>query len=167
EKFDAPLEATTPSLEALKAYSTGTITQRTRSHSEAIPFYKHAIELDPNFAMAYAALGNARRAQQQPSMAIQNYKKAYELRDRVSEHERYRITALYYQFATGELEKAIEAYQVWSKTYPRDMAPHANLDPLYSALGRYDKAAAESEEALRLEPTTGVYSNLAGSYIQL
>jgi serine/threonine protein kinase/tetratricopeptide (TPR) repeat protein len=167
EQFDVPLEATTPSLEALKAYSMGTITGRTKSHAEAIPFYQRAIELDPNFAMAYAALGAAYFDLQQPSLAAPNLKKAYELRDRVSERERYRISALYYQLGAVELEKAIQAYELWSRTYPRDMTPHANLDPLYSALGRYDKAAAESEEALRLEPAMGAYANLASTYIQL
>ena len=167
QKFDVPLEATTPSLEALKAYSMGTITGRTKSHAEAVPFYERAIELDPNFAMAYAALGVAHTNLRQPSVAAQNLKKAYELRDHVSERERYRISALYYQFGTGELEKAIEAYELWSKTYPRDMVPHANLDPLYSAFGQYDKAATESEEALRLEPVMGAYANLAGTYTQL
>ena len=167
QKFDIPLEATTPSLEALKAYSLGTMIGRRRSNAEAIPFYARAIELDPKFAMAYAALGVAYTTLQQASLGAENLKKAYELRDRVSEHEKYRISALYYQLATGELERAIEAYELWSKTYPRDRVPHVNLDPLYSAFGRYDKAAAESEEALRLEPTVGGYANLAGSYIQL
>ena len=167
QKFDAPLEATTTSLEALQAYSMGTMTGRRKGNAEAIPFYKRAIELDPNFAMAYAALGNAYNYLRQARLATENLKKAYELRDRVSEHERYRVSALYYQFGTGELEKAIEAYQLWSKSYPRDRVPHVNLDPLYSAFGRYDKAAAESEEALRLEPTNAAYSNLAGSYVQL
>ena len=105
--------------------------------------------------MAYAALGVAHTNLRQPSVATQNLKKAYELRDHVSERERYRVSALYYQFGTGELEKAIEAYELWSKTYPRDMVPHANLDPLYSAFGQYDKAPTESEEALRLEPVMG------------
>ena len=167
QKFDVPLEATTSSLEALKAYSMGTITGRRKSDVEAIPLYKRAIELDPNFAMAYAALGVAYYSLQQASLSAENLKKAYDLRGRVSEHEKYRISALYYHLATGELEKAIEAYELWSKTYPRDKVPHANLDPLYSAFGRYDKAAAESEEALRLEPTRQTYGNLAGSYLQL
>ena len=167
QKFDAPLEATTPSLEALKAYSIGTITARRKSHAEAIPLYKRAIELDPRFVMAYAALGVAYTNLRQASLGAENLRKAYDLRDRVSEHERYRVSALYYQLGTGELEKAIEAYQLWSKSYPRDLVPHLNLDSLYSAFGRYDKAAAESEEALRLEPTIGIYGNLAGDYLQL
>jgi len=167
QKFDVPLEATTPSLEALKAYSMGTITGRRNSDVEAIPLYKRAIELDANFAMAYAALGVAYNNLHQASLATENLKKAYELRDRVSEHERYRISALYYHVGTTELEKAIEVYELWSKIYPRDRIPYVNLDPLYSAFGRYDKAAAASEEALRLEPTRNVYGNLAGSYLQL
>src|SRR5262249_37793365 len=110
QKFDVPLEATTPSLEALQAYSMGTLIGSRKSPTEAIPFYQRAVELDPKFAMAYAALGVAYHNLQQSSLATENLKKAYDLRDRVSEHERYRISALYYQFVTGELEKAIEAY---------------------------------------------------------
>jgi serine/threonine protein kinase/tetratricopeptide (TPR) repeat protein len=165
QKFDVPVEATTPSLEALKAYSMGITTGRTKGNAEAIPFMKRAIELDPNFAIAYAGLAVNYGNLGQASLSADYARKAYDLRDRVSERERYRISALYFQNATSEVEKATEAYELWEKSYPRDMVPHSNLGSLYSSLGQYDKAIAESEAAQRLEPTIVNYSNLASSYI--
>ena len=94
-------------------------------------------------------------------------KRAYDLRDRVSDREKYRISAFYFQNVTGEVEKATEAYELWAKTYPRDLAPHTNLGVLYSTLGQYDKAAAETEESLEIEPTLTAYGNLAGIYMNL
>ncbi len=167
QKFDVPVEATTPSLEALKAYSMGITTGRTKGDAEAIPFMKRAIELDPNFAMAdvgiavqYANLGQA-------SLAADYAKKAYDLRDRVSDREKYRISAFYFDKVTGEVEKATEAYELWAKSYPRDIVPHANLGNLYAELGQYDKAIAETEATLRLEPTIVGYGNQAGNYINV
>jgi eukaryotic-like serine/threonine-protein kinase len=165
QKFDVPVEATTPSLEALKAYSMGITTGRTKGNAEAIPFMKRAIELDPNFAIAYAGLAVNYGNLGQASLSADYARKAYDLRDRVSERERYRISALYFQNATSEVEKATEAYELWEKSYPRDMVPHSNLGSLYSSLGQYNKAIAESEAAQRLEPTIVNYSNLASSYI--
>ena len=161
QKFDVPVEASTPSLEALKAYSMGVMTTRRKGDAEALSFYRRAIELDPNFAMAYAALGVSYSNLQQRSLSIKNASKAYELRDRVSERERYRITAFYYYYVTGEDEKAIEAYELWAKSYPRDMVPLGNLGSLYSDFGQYDKALNELEEGQRLEPARAGYSNLA------
>ena len=160
-----PVEATTPSLEALKAYSMGITTGRTKGDAEAIPFMKRAIELDPNFAMAYVGLAVEYSNLGRASLAADNAKKAYDLRDRVSDRERYRISAFYFQYVTGEVEKATEAYELWAKSYPRDMVPHTNLGVLYSALGQYDKAIAETETSLRLEPTITSYGNQAQNYI--
>jgi len=165
QKFDVPVEATTPSLEALKAYSMGITTGRTKSNAEAIPFMKRALELDPNFAMAYAGLTVEYGNLGQASLAADNAKKAYDLRDRVSERERYRISALYFQNVTSEVEKTTEAYELWAKSYPRDMVPHTNLGVLYSYLGQYDKAIAETEVGQRLEPSRANYGNLASMYI--
>ena len=165
QKFDVPVEATTPSLEALKAYSMGITTQRTKGDSEAVPFMRRAIELDPNFATADVGLaveyGNLGRA----SLAAEYAKKAYDLRDRVSEREKYRISAFYFDEVTGEIEKATEAYELWAKSYPRDMVPHGNLGWFYNAMGQYDKAIAETEAGQRLEPTITGYTNLASNYI--
>jgi len=167
QKFDVPVEATTPSLEALKAYSMGVTTGRTKGDAEAIPFMKRAVELDPNFAMAYVGLGVHYSNLGQASLAAENARKAYDLRDRVSDREKYRISAFYYQYVTGEVEKATEAYEIWAKTYPRDLVPHTNLGYMYSSLGQYEKAAAETEQSQRLEPTLTGYGNLAGIYMNL
>jgi serine/threonine protein kinase len=167
EKFDVPLEATTPSLEALKAYSMGNKTARRMGDTEAIPFYKRAIELDPNFALAYAALSLSYFNLNQADLAAENATKAYELRDRVSERERYRIATSYYHTVTGELQKAIEEYQLWSKSYPRLGTPHLNLGVIYQQLGQNEKAVVETQESLRLDPTATGYGNLAFEYIAL
>jgi tetratricopeptide (TPR) repeat protein len=167
QKFDVPVEATTPSLEALKAYSMGVTTGRMKGDAEAIPFLKRAIELDPNFAMAYVGLGVHYSNLGQASLAAEYAKRAYDLRERVSDREKYRISAFYFQYVTGEVEKATEAYELWAKTYPRDLAPHTNLGVLYSTLGQYDKAAAETAESLEIEPTLTAYGNLAGIYMNL
>jgi eukaryotic-like serine/threonine-protein kinase len=167
QKFDVPVEATTPSLEALKAYSMGITTGRTKGSAEAIPFMKRALELDPNFAIAYAGLAVLYGNLGQASLSADYAKKAYDLRDRVSERERYRISALYFEKVTAEVERATEAYELWAKSYPRDMVPHTNLGALYSGLGQYDKAIAETEGSLRLEPTLNSYANLASAYINV
>ncbi len=167
QKFDVPVEATTPSLEALKAYSMGITTGRTKGSAEAIPFMKRALELDPNFAIAYAGLAVLYGNLGQASLSADYAKKAYDLRDRVSERERYRISALYFEKVTAEVERATEAYELWAKSYPRDMVPHTNLGALYSGLGQYDKAIAETEASLRLEPTLNSYANLASAYINV
>jgi eukaryotic-like serine/threonine-protein kinase len=165
QKFDVPVEATTPSLEALKAYSMGTITGRTKGSAEAIPFLKRAIELDPNFAMADVGLAVMYANLGQASLAADYAKKAYDLRDRVSDREKYRISAFYFDKVTGEEEKAAEAYELWAKSYPQDLVPHGNLGFLYTQLGQYDKAIAETETCQRLEPTIAGYSNLGSEYI--
>ncbi len=167
QKFDVPVEATTPSLEALKAYSMGITTGRTKGDAEAIPFMKRAIELDPNFAMAYVGLAVEYSNLGRVSLAAENAKKSYDLRERVSERERYRISAFYFDKVTGEIEKATEAYELWAKSYPKDMVPHSNLGVIYSALGQFDKAIAESEIQQRLEPTLSGYGNLASTYISV
>jgi tetratricopeptide (TPR) repeat protein len=167
QKFDVPVEATTTSLEALKAFSMGITTSRTKGSAASIPFLERALELDPNFAAAYAGLGVAYVNLGQASLAAENIKKAYSLRDRVSEHEKYRISALYYSNVTGELEQASKVYELWAESYPQDLVPPSNLGTIYSQLGQYEKAAAETQEGLRLEPTLVGYSNLAGIYLAL
>jgi eukaryotic-like serine/threonine-protein kinase len=167
QKFDVPVEATTPSLEALKAYSMGITTGRTKGNAEAIPFLKRALELDPNFAIAYAGLAVLYGNLGQASLSANYATKAYGLRDRVSERERYRISALYFERVTVEVEKATEAYELWAKSYPQDVVPHTNLGNLYSNLSQYDKAVAETEVSQRLEPTIPGYANLAGLYINV
>ncbi len=166
QKFDVPVEATTTSLEALKAFSMGITTSRTKGDAAAIPFMKRALELDPNFAVAYASLGLEYHNLGQASLAAENIKKAYALRDRVSEHEKYRIAALYYDEVTGEEEQAIQVYELWAKSYPQDLVPPNNLGVIYADLGQYEKALAVTEESLQLEPNqVNAYGNLAQDYL--
>jgi eukaryotic-like serine/threonine-protein kinase len=165
QKFDVPVEATTPSLEALKAFSLGISTYRAKGNAEAVPFYKRAIELDPNFAVAYASLGVVYSNLGQASLAAENLKKAYDLRDRVSEREKYRITAAYYQLVTGEIEQSTQVYEMWAKSYPQDSVPPGNLAYIYGVFGQYDKALQETKEAQRLEPTATGYANLLAFYL--
>src|SRR2546422_7879873 len=167
QKFDVPVEATTPSLEALKAFSMGITTFRTKGNAGAIPFYKRALELDPNFAVAYASLGVVYSNLGQASLAAENIKKAYELRDRVSEREKYRIAALYYQMVTGELEQASQVYELWANGYPQDVVPPGNLGYIYTELGQYEKSLTETQESQRLEPDVTGYFNLAQNYLFL
>ncbi|HTC45944.1 MAG TPA: protein kinase [Candidatus Aquilonibacter sp.] len=165
QKFDVPVEATTPSLEALKAFSLGISTFRAKGNAEAIPFYKRAIELDPNFAAAYAALGVVYNNLGQASLAAENLKKAYDLRDRVSEREKYRITAAYYLTDTGEIEQATQVFEMWARSYPLDTVPRGNLGAIYGILGQYDKALLELQEAQRLEPTAIGYADQVSLYL--
>jgi eukaryotic-like serine/threonine-protein kinase len=165
QKFDVPVEATTPSLEALKAFSMGVTTFRAKGNADAIPFYKRAIELDPNFAVAYTSLGLVYSNLGQASLAAENLKKAYELRDRVSEREKYRITSMYYMSGTGEIEQATQVFEMWAKSYPEDPVPPGNLGVIYGVLGQYDKALEEVQKSQRLDPNAIGYANLASFYI--
>jgi|HubBroStandDraft_1064217.scaffolds.fasta_scaffold01469_3 serine/threonine protein kinase/tetratricopeptide (TPR) repeat protein len=167
QKFDVPVEATTASLEALKAFSMGITTFRTKGNAEAIPFYRRAIELDPKFAVAYASLGLVYGNLGQASLAAENIKKAYDLRDGVSEREKYRISALYYDNVTGELEQATQVYELWAKSYPQDSVPPGNLGVIYSELGQFDKALTVTQEGQRLGLGAISYSNLVGIYLAL
>ena len=161
QKFDVPIEATTSSLDALKAFSMGVRVSREKGPAEGLSFYKRALELDPNFATAYALLGLSYSNMDQPSRAAENLEKAYQLRDRVSEREKLRISANYYYVVTGELEKEAQTYQLWVQSYPNDSVPHGNLGANYSALGQYEQALPELRLALKLDPdaVTG-YQNL-------
>jgi serine/threonine protein kinase/tetratricopeptide (TPR) repeat protein len=168
QKFDVPIEATTNSLDALKAFSMGVRVAREKGPAEAISFYKRAIELDPNFATAYALLGLNYSNLGQPTRAAQELEKAYQLRDRVSEREKLRISANYYYIVTGELEKEAQTYQLWVQSYPNDSVPHGNLGANYSALGQYDQALPELKRGIALAPDTVVgYQNIGLVYLAL
>jgi eukaryotic-like serine/threonine-protein kinase len=168
EKFATPLaEATTASLEALKAYSVGMIKDR-KNDTEAIPFFQRAIELDPKFASAYEGLAVSYLNLGETGVARENFTKAFDLRERANERERLVITVRYYQYVTGQLDKAIEEYQVWAQAYPRDARARGNLGGLYGATGRFVEAVAQTDEALRLNPDSGAnYANLVLSYTAL
>ena len=163
QKFDTPLEqASTHSLEALKAYSLGIKTWEAKGEPEAIPFFKRAIELDPNFALAYLALGTSYYNLAQASLAVENLNQAFELRDRVSERERYRITGDYYSFAAGDDQKATQAYETWAQSYPHDDLAPLELGAEYMEIGQWERALSETQESLRLEQNDVVtHSNLA------
>jgi serine/threonine protein kinase/predicted Zn-dependent protease len=169
QKYDAPVEqATTPSLEALKAYTEAWNLHVNGEESKSIPFFKHAIELDPNFALAYAALGQAYANAGEDELSIQNTEQAFDRRERTSEREKLYITTHYYGNVTRERQQVIQAYEMWAKTYPRDDLPHNNLSVTYATLGQLDKALQEAQEAIRLDPNTGNnIVNLGFAYLAL
>lgn len=169
QRFETPVEeATTASLDALHALSLGRRAGRAQGSAAEIPFYRRAIELDPEFGIAHAALGVAYLNIGQGSLGGEHLKRAYELRERVSEREKYRISAYYHHAVTGDLEQASAIYELWRKSYRRDFAPHLNLGLLHIWLGAYQLAVAETEEALRLEPGNVLpYTNLAALHIKL
>lgn len=169
EKFDAPIEqVTTPSLEALKAYSLGRKALAEKGNLAAIPFYERAIELDPNFAMAYAGLAGAQSNLNRSNLATATVEKAFALRDRVIERERFRISALYYKLVTGDVERSNQTYRLWTQSYPSDWIPHHALGFNLQELGRYEESVAESREALRLNPDASPpYATLAYSCLAL
>jgi tetratricopeptide (TPR) repeat protein len=154
QKFDKPLEeATTSSLEALKSFSMGDVKHSAADEFDAIPFYERAIQLDPNFAMAYARLGVIYSNLGQTDLAEQNRKKAFELKDRASEREMLYISAHYYDEGTGELEKGIAAYELYKQTYPREVTPYANLAVNYAfILGEFEKGLTAAKEAIQVDP---------------
>src|SRR5712692_3109227 len=153
QKFDAPIEqATTSSLEAFRAYSIGLEHHLKGSYPEAIPFFKRAIELDNNFAIAYARLASAYANTAQRDLATEAAQKAFALRDRVSEREKFYITAYRYTLVTREREKYIETLELWKRTYPNDPIPHIQLSNVYDGDGLLDKAIEEAREAIRLNP---------------
>jgi len=167
QKFDVPVEATTVSLEALKNYSIGLRILQEQGEIPSIPFFKRAIELDPNFSMAYAGLAGRYSNLNQPSLALEYATKAYELRDQVTEHERLLISARYFRL-TGELEKQAETFELWRADYPRDSIPYGSLGANYVFMGQYEKALGEWQVALRLEPeVVATYENLGEIYMAL
>ncbi len=169
QKYATPVEeATTPSLEALKAYSLGQKTLYTKGNTAALPFYKRAVELDLNFAMAYARMGAVYVNLEEWGRGAENARKAYELREKVSERERFYIEGRYCEFATGELEKAAQVFGLWQQTYPRDELPYIVLAGISKEFGNWEKALQEYREALRLEPTrVANYVNLGVAYMSL
>jgi tetratricopeptide (TPR) repeat protein len=146
-------QATTSSLEALKAYSLGMQAVRTNGPEAATPFFKHAVELDPNFAVAYAYLGIMASTTLEPGLSVDYRTKAYELRDRTSEAEKYWITAAYHKGVTGNIPKAVEACDLWIQDYPRAELPHVYLGAaVLPVVGQYERAAEEETEGIRLRP---------------
>ena len=170
EKHDTPLaDATTPSLEALKAYSMGWKVSPPRVAAAAVPFFKRALEIDPKFAIAYASLGLMYGSMGETELGTENIRKAYELRDRASDNEKFFITAYYDGRATGNQEKAQQTCEAWAQAYPREWTPHAFLSGfIYPVLGEYEKAVEESQKNIELAPDFGVgYVHLGYSSLGL
>jgi eukaryotic-like serine/threonine-protein kinase len=153
QKYDTPVEqATTPSLEALKAYSTAWNLHIGGQERESIPFFKHAIELDPNFALAYAVLGQAYRNMGEDQSGIEYMKQAFDRRERTSEREKFYIESHYYHLVTQDQLQTIQTVELWAKAYPRDDTPPNNLGVFYTELGQHDKGLRKAQEAYRLDP---------------
>jgi eukaryotic-like serine/threonine-protein kinase len=166
QKFDVPIDqVTTSSLEALKAFAMGNAEFDHGHERESLPFYRRAVELDPNFAFVYARMGTIYSNAGEQGPAIENTRKAYELRDRVSEREKLYIAEHYYQTVTGELEKEIETLQLYARTYPTDSVPSNNLSVAYMQTGEPEKAAEAARATLRVEPNSANgQTNLAYAY---
>jgi serine/threonine protein kinase/tetratricopeptide (TPR) repeat protein len=164
QRYDTPLmQATTSSLDALKAYTQGKKKSLAADNASAIPYYQRAVELDPNFASAFLDLGIAYSNLYESGAAQQSFTKAYEFRQHASERERFGIEANYFQRVTRNLDKARQTYRQWEQAYPQDAPPHVNSGVIEGSFGDYDLAIKESQEALRLLPTSGpAYGNLAG-----
>jgi eukaryotic-like serine/threonine-protein kinase len=169
QKFATPLEqATTSSLEALQEFTLGQAEHMSLNDDKAAPHLKRAVELDPNFAMAYATLGVVSGNLSQVEMQSANLKKAFELKDRASQREKLYISAHYYDTVTRELTKCIETYEQWSQIYPRDTVPRDNLSLRYQAIGQHEKALSVASEAMRLDPKNRYsYQNVASAYLSL
>jgi tetratricopeptide (TPR) repeat protein len=165
QKYDMSLsQATTSSLEALKALSLGDAKHNMGDELAAIPNYQRAIEIDPNFAMAYARLGSAYSNLEQTQLSEQNRQKAFELRDRASEREKLYIMSHYYA-DSGQLDKGITAYELYRQTYPRDSIPFNNLAAIYNQLGQFDNALENAKRAVELDPDmVSGYENAALAY---
>jgi pentatricopeptide repeat protein len=169
-KFNVPIfEATTPSLEALKSVGLGKKTEGEKGSAEAIPFFQRAIELDPNFATAYAFLAGSYSNLGENKLASENITRAYQLRDRGSEPEKLEFTFFYHILVTGDLERANQALTLDAQVYPRRPFSHLCLGIIYSQMGFYEKSLAEALETVRLTPDAGgiEYGNLVGCYMSL
>jgi DNA-binding winged helix-turn-helix (wHTH) protein/tetratricopeptide (TPR) repeat protein len=167
KSHDTPLaEATTPSLEALKAYSAGWQASFSSGSAAAVPFLKRAIEIDPNFASAYAALGRMYGDIGESALSAESTSRAYQLRDRASDQERFFISLNYDLEVTGNLEKAQQTCDLWVQAYPRAWLPHALMSgAIYPELGRYEKSVEEAKIAIEIDPDFSIgYSILADSY---
>jgi Flp pilus assembly protein TadD len=167
QKFNAPLaDVTTPSLEALQAYTLGWKANTNADSATAVPLLQRAVSLDPNFAMAYAVLGNNYVNLGEYTLAAENIKKAYDLRDRVSEWERFYISSHYQMAVTGDLQSAKQICRLWSQTYPRDPTPVANLGFIDGLLGQVEPGVASARQALDLASNNALnYGNLAEGYV--
>jgi tetratricopeptide (TPR) repeat protein len=166
---DTPLaEATTPSLEALKAYTTGLKVHFSTGARTALPLFRRAVEIDPEFAMAYSYLGRMYANLDESDLAAESIRRSWQLRDRVSDREKFQIDTRYEALLTGNLEETRQTCEAWVRTYPRDPQPHIGLSNYYQSAGQYEKAAAEAEKAIGIDPDfSSGYDSLAHNDIYL
>jgi len=167
QKHDTPLyEATTPSLEALKAYSTGMRVSFSTGSADAVPLLKRAIEIDPQFAMAYAALGLMYSALGESALSLESTSKAYELRDHASDREKFFITTVYHRDVTGNLEKEQQTLELWAQSYPRDRDAHGLMSGFATqGVSQYEKSVEEAKIAVGIDPDFSPgYVNIASAY---
>jgi pentatricopeptide repeat protein len=168
QKYDTPLpDITTPSLAALKSYASGKQKAENGDFKDAITSFQRATELDPNFTMAYQFLGVVQRNLRQYALASESLQKAYTLRSKVSEREKFHISGNYYLYGIEDLENASKTYEEWAQEYPHDYEPHTNLGNIYFISGQYDKALEEHLRGQRLNPVGISYSNLVNVYCHL
>jgi eukaryotic-like serine/threonine-protein kinase len=169
QKFDVPLEqATTSSLEALKAYSLGLKARNEKGAAAALPYHQRAIDLDPNFAMGYRDVGADYTSLGELGRASDYFTKAFQLREHASEREKLGIAADYYSNVTGELDKAAQTFREMIENYPQDFRPYRSLGFVYNRQGQYEKAAEIAMQAMRLAPDRiASYTNLASYTIAL
>jgi serine/threonine protein kinase/tetratricopeptide (TPR) repeat protein len=168
KQFATPLEqATTSSLEALKAYSAGHANHAKLDDHAAIPFFKKAVEIDPNFALAWAEMGVSQGNEGMSKGSEQALKKAFDLQERASDVERFYINGHYFN-TIGDLDKSVEVYEQWRKAYPRDSIPLNNLALIYGSLGQFDKGLASALDELRVDPNSIFsYQDVADAYFNL
>ncbi len=166
QKFDKPLEqVTTPSFEALKAYTQGERIGPT-DDTAGIPYDKRALQLDPNFAMAWVSLGVRYSNLGENGLSNDAFSKAFDLRDHVSDRERFRIEAVHYMYVLGDLEKARQTFDQYAQAYPRETRPRVSGGIIDDIYGRFDDAIRETAEAQRIAPDNAVtYGNLAEDYV--
>ena len=166
QKFDVPIDkVTTPSLDALKAFAMGNAEFDQGRQMQSLPFYRRAVELDPNFAVVYARMGAIYSNAGEFELARENTRKAYELRERVSEREKLYVTEHYYESVTGELDKEIETLQLYARTFPTDSVPNNNLSNAYGRIGDFEKSAEAARQTLRVDPNSpSGYALLAYAY---
>src|SRR3984957_8447805 len=169
QRFDVPLEqATTSSLEALKAFSLGQRADREKGPGAALPYNQRAIQLDPNFAMGYLAVGGEYFSLAEPGRASEYFTQAFQLRDHASEREKLALAANYYLNVTGELSKAAQSYQEEIENYPQQSRGYLNLGVVYAEQGQYEKSAELTRQELQLESdNVAPYDNLANCYLAL
>jgi serine/threonine protein kinase/tetratricopeptide (TPR) repeat protein len=169
QKLNQPLEeATTSSLEALQAYTQGRKKQAEQGEAAAIPYLKLAVDLDPNFAYAYVALGTSHYYLNEYSQAAASLQRAFDLRERVSQRERFAIEGYYYDWVTGQRDKMGETHMEWARTYPRDYIPHLRLNAYYRFTGQFEQALSEARQALQRSPddVSSIYALLI-TYVRM